>query len=197
MPTKGRPIDIQWSPMISPERFQWIGEMDLYMRAAAQLAYEAHASADRKFTNENYFDHVQRVAQTVGRSREYGHDPEVIAAAYLHDVIEDSDTLLIDLERAGMTERTISIVDAMTKPSGMSYVGYIEALKHEPEAWVIKRADMADNMASLPAFQDRMWEKYRKGFTALGTHVPSEFPSPFPSPYDSADGLLGTGTRAV
>lgn len=165
---------------------------DSYIRKAAMFAEDVHGAQRRKFTNEPYFAHVERVATTVGRSIEYGHDHEVIAAAYLHDVIEDTDTLLIDLERLGMTERTVHIVDVLTKPERLARHSYIMQLVNEPEAWVIKRADITDNLSTLPA-ESSLWQRYPSDLAVLHQHRPAVFPSPFPSPYDETDGLLGTG----
>ncbi len=55
---------------------------------AAKFAKAAHESIDqrRKYCGRPYFEHPARVANLV---RKHGGTPEMIAAAYLHDVVED------------------------------------------------------------------------------------------------------------
>ena len=61
---------------------------DLVQRAA-EYAKAAHESIDqrRKYTNEPYIVHPQAVAETVASVTD---DPSTIAAAWLHDVVEDT-----------------------------------------------------------------------------------------------------------
>ena len=62
---------------------------------AAQFAANAHAEQFRKhFRNRPYFYHVAAVA---GRVAEWGSETEV-AAAYLHDTLEDTNTTQAILE---------------------------------------------------------------------------------------------------
>lgn len=54
---------------------------------ALRFATEAHGEQQRKFTNEPYIEHPKRVAEIV---RGIPHTSEMICAAYLHDVVEDT-----------------------------------------------------------------------------------------------------------
>ncbi|NJW54729.1 HD domain-containing protein, partial [Salinimicrobium oceani] len=54
---------------------------------ALRFATEAHGEQQRKFTNELYIEHPKRVAEIV---KTVPHTPEMICAAYLHDVVEDT-----------------------------------------------------------------------------------------------------------
>jgi (p)ppGpp synthase/HD superfamily hydrolase len=58
-------------------------------RCALEFATTAHASINqrRKYTGEPYIVHPIAVAELV---RSVPHTPEMIAAAYLHDVVEDT-----------------------------------------------------------------------------------------------------------
>lgn len=58
---------------------------DLTKKAAA-FAAKAHAGQKRKYTFEPYFTHVEAVAKAVAAA---GGDEAMVAAAYLHDVLED------------------------------------------------------------------------------------------------------------
>jgi (p)ppGpp synthase/HD superfamily hydrolase len=53
---------------------------------AAKFAKQAHRDQRRKYTGEPYFVHLHEVAQICAR---HGCSKRAIAAAYLHDVVED------------------------------------------------------------------------------------------------------------
>lgn len=55
---------------------------------AARFAPEAHKGQRRKYTNEPYIVHPTRVANRVMVHK--GSTPEMVAAAFLHDVYEDT-----------------------------------------------------------------------------------------------------------
>lgn len=75
------------------------------------LARTAHAAQTDK-AGRPYTEHLQAVVDGV---RERGGDDEQIAAAWLHDAVED-DVLSEDwLREAALTERTKDIVLALTK----------------------------------------------------------------------------------
>jgi (p)ppGpp synthase/HD superfamily hydrolase len=63
--------------------------MDDLERRALAFATAAHASIDqrRKYTNEPYIVHPIAVAKLV---KTVSHTPEMVAAALLHDVVEDT-----------------------------------------------------------------------------------------------------------
>lgn len=66
---------------------------DLIDRADA-FAEKSHEGQIRRYTGEPYVEHPRRVAAMV---RCLTDDPEVIAAALLHDVIEDCDVTIDDI----------------------------------------------------------------------------------------------------
>lgn len=53
---------------------------------AREFATDAHAGQERKYTGEPYIIHPEEVAQIV---RDAGLSDEAVAAAWLHDVVED------------------------------------------------------------------------------------------------------------
>ena len=65
------------------------------IQKAAEFAAYAHAGALRKGSKLPYIVHPREVAMIVAMMTE---DPEVIAAAYLHDVIEDAGVRYEELE---------------------------------------------------------------------------------------------------
>jgi (p)ppGpp synthase/HD superfamily hydrolase len=65
--------------------------MDIIDKATA-FAAEKHKSQRRKYTDQAYFNHLEAVAELV---RAAGvTDPSVLAAAYLHDTVEDTATTM-------------------------------------------------------------------------------------------------------
>jgi hypothetical protein len=69
---KGKPTGGQWTSLVS---------------RAKKFATEAHGAQKRKYTGEPYTVHLAEVA---GLVRDAGLDEEVQAAAWLHDVVEDT-----------------------------------------------------------------------------------------------------------
>lgn len=55
---------------------------------AREFAAYAHRDQKRKYTGEPYFNHCEEVARLVST---VANDSDMIAAAYLHDVVEDTD----------------------------------------------------------------------------------------------------------
>ncbi len=68
--------------------------MDFIQKADA-FAAKAHTGQKRKFGGENYIEHPRRVAAMIAK---YTKDPVVIAAALLHDTVEDCEVSLADLK---------------------------------------------------------------------------------------------------
>jgi HD domain len=110
--------------------------MSLELVALAQIvATGAHQGQVRKYTGEAYISHPARV---VGILQQYTQAPEILAAAWLHDVIEDCDVTLDAIE-----ERFGSYVGALvwelTKPNAPS----------SRISMLIKAADLIDNLGTI------------------------------------------------
>lgn len=140
------------------------------LREAFDLARGAHDGQFDK-AGKPYIDHPLRVASAV---LETTNDDELVAAALLHDVVEDSQTNPDDLARAGMTERTVTAVIALTRTAGEAPESYYARVRANPDAIEVKRADIADNssperLAVLDeATRQRLIRKYAKAREALG-----------------------------
>jgi (p)ppGpp synthase/HD superfamily hydrolase len=123
---------------------------------AAEFAWEAHNGQTRKYSGEPYFVHPNRVAHLVARETD---DVEVIAAAYLHDVLEDTDTTAEELYAefgARVTCFVIELTDQYTREV-YPLLNRRERKKREAdrmadisdEAKLIKRMDIADNTSDI------------------------------------------------
>jgi guanosine-3',5'-bis(diphosphate) 3'-pyrophosphohydrolase len=123
---------------------------------AVAFAIKAHGNQVRKYTNDSYILHPIAVARGVATRT---MDPHVIAAAVLHDVIEDTETRYHDLlQRFG--ERIAGLVHELTDQ--YTYPRYPElgraARKRyeaqrmgttSAEAQLIKAYDILDNTSSI------------------------------------------------
>ncbi|MEH0423377.1 HD domain-containing protein [Streptomyces sp. B21-083] len=136
------------------------------------MARAAHAAQTDK-AGRPYAEHLQAVAEGV---RARGGDDEQIAAAWLHDAVEDDVLPERDLEEAALTRRTKDIVLAVTKRAGEAPEVYARRILDTPGALLVKESDLAHNAdpARLAALDDptraRLARKYARMRTLLGLH---------------------------
>ena len=119
---------------------------------AASLAARLHRHQTRKDGQTPYVAHPFRVAMTV-RDLFDVNDPVALAAALLHDVIEDTTADYDDLA-AEFGEEVARVVAALTKDMRLPEAGrepaYDEQLAAAPwQARLIKLADVYDNLCDL------------------------------------------------
>jgi GTP diphosphokinase / guanosine-3',5'-bis(diphosphate) 3'-diphosphatase len=139
--------------------------VDLVRRAYA-LALIAHDGQKRQ-SGEDYIDHPVAVATILLDLR---LDDESVAAALLHDVVEDTGVPL-EVIREFFGEQVAHMVDGVTKLSDLetktkeelqagSYRKLIIAAAEDPRVFLIKLADRLHNMRTLgatpPAKQERI-----------------------------------------
>lgn len=72
-------------------------------------------------------------------------DEELQCIALGHDVIEDTDVTYRDLKEAGMTDRIINGIRALTKVPGQTYDEYKEGVFGNVDAMKVKLADLRHN----------------------------------------------------
>ena len=134
------------------------------------LARAAHEGQTDK-AGRPYAEHLRAVAEGV-RSR--GGDDEQIAAAWLHDAVEDDALTEAWLREAALSERTKRIVLAVTKRAGEPPQAYAARIRATPGALLVKEADLAHNadpvrLAALDApTRARLTEKYARMRALLG-----------------------------
>ncbi|MET9368759.1 HD domain-containing protein [Streptomyces griseoflavus] len=134
------------------------------------VARAAHAGQTDK-AGRPYAEHLRAVAEGV-RSR--GGDQDQIAAAWLHDAVEDGRLTGQWLDRAPLTRRTKDMVLAVTKRSGEPPEAYAARVLATPGALLVKEADLAHNadparLAVLDAAtRRRLTEKYARMRALLG-----------------------------
>ncbi|MEV6948636.1 HD domain-containing protein [Streptomyces sp. NPDC051172] len=138
------------------------------VEATARAAHEGQTDK----AGRPYAEHLQAVADGV---RTRGGDEDQIAAAWLHDAVEDDALSGQWLEEAPLTPRTKNIVLAVTKRPGESPEAYAERILSTPGARLVKEADLAHNadparLARLTdeATRKRLTEKYARMRALLG-----------------------------
>lgn len=136
------------------------------LNRALFLAVIAHDGQHRKFSNDPYVLHPLRVAlQLIDLGVE---DDNIIEAALLHDVVEDTRYTLSDLRFMGFSPETVEIVDLVTRREGEVYNDFIRRIANSGNvgAHLVKLMDIADNMADLPTGQG-MSKRYNKAIKIL------------------------------
>ncbi|MCL6219982.1 RelA/SpoT family protein [Zunongwangia pacifica] len=130
------------------------------IRSAFDTAVDAHKDQRRK-SGEAYIFHPIAVAKIV--ASEIGLDATSIAAALLHDVVEDTSYTLDDLERM-FGETVAKIVDGLTKISSLkkdkdvslqaeNFRKMLLTLNDDIRVIIIKIADRLHNMQTMDAMR--------------------------------------------
>lgn len=125
------------------------------IKKAFNLSAEAHSGMRRK-SGEPYIYHPLEVAEIC--VSEIGLGTTSIVAALLHDVVEDTDYEIEDIERL-FNKKVASIIDGLTKISGVFEYGSSQqaenfrkmllTLSHDVRVILIKLADRLHNMRTL------------------------------------------------
>ena len=106
-------------------------------KKAMRLCYEAHQGQTDK-SGIPYVLHPIHVAEQMT-------DEQTTVVALLHDVIEDTDYTLQDLEKMGFEQLVLDALALMTHKKGVPYLEYVAKLKDNPIARAVKLADLRHN----------------------------------------------------
>lgn len=103
-----------------------------------------HAFKDRVDKGGSpYVGHLHRVAGLIANPP---HSENVKLAALLHDLLEDCPEWTEGALRALFPASVVDTVVVLTRKKGESYEQYIERIKEDEWATMIKEADLIDNM---------------------------------------------------
>ncbi|WP_434589452.1 HD domain-containing protein [Streptomyces sp. A5-4] len=105
------------------------------------VARDAHATQTDK-AGRPYVEHLQAVAEGV---RAAGGTQQQIAAAWLHDAVEDDALSPEWLENAELPRSVKDMVLAVTKRPGEDGAAYTARILATPGALLVKEADLAHN----------------------------------------------------
>jgi (p)ppGpp synthase/HD superfamily hydrolase len=108
---------------------------------------------------KDYFEaHVQQVANIVSQSTK---DPDIIAAAYLHDTVEDTETTYEELIKE-FNQRTADLVMEVTHEESNDNFGYYFPRLKTREGIMIKLADRLSNISRMDSWDIARREHYLK-----------------------------------
>lgn len=145
------------------------------VKDAKELALKMHEGMTDKYGNP-YFEHLERVANRV-RDMEYDMVDETseinlyITAAYLHDVIEDTDYLIGDIiDKFG--ETIAEAVKLLTRGEEETYADYVIGIKKSVYlegkiARVVKMADLLDHLMGPTPCPPNLVKRYEKSLYSL------------------------------
>lgn len=95
-------------------------------------------------------------------------EDELKIIAILHDVVEDSDVTMADLEGYGFSDRVLRGVYCLTKRHGEGYEEYINRVAKNPDAISVKLRDLEHNMdiLRLMVLDERCWPRLMRYHSA-------------------------------
>ena len=121
---------------------------------ARRLAKTAHAGQFYG-TGDPYFTHLEQVANM---ARKLGYCDEVVAASYLHDIVEDTSVTIEDLGTE-FPESVVNAVESVTF-AGNDYAAKIEKVKTNSIGIVVKFCDASCNYANAVIFGEKPGRKF-------------------------------------
>jgi len=144
------------------------------VQLAREIATKAHDGVFRWDGKTPYIAHPAAIARAVF-ARYWRDDGDKVfasnamAAAWLHDVVEDTPLTIADLRAQGVSEEILTAVDLLTKRDDQDYLDYLLRLKVNPIARIVKIEDIKNNMSDLDRKKKKsMYEKYQLALYILG-----------------------------
>ena len=143
---------------------EWIPAIkDALCYKAMCFAMDKHKNQRRKYTNEPYWKHLAEVAALVSTVHS---DPSVIAAAWLHDTLEDTDTTEEELENEFgfvVKDYVVALSDLETgNRAERKRLSRERLAKTCEEVQNIKICDMISNTSSIAIHDPRFAKIYLK-----------------------------------
>lgn len=144
------------------------------LETAISIAVEAHAGQFDK-GGVPYILHPLKVMHYTK-----SNDIEIMCIAVLHDAVEDNKAITYTyLRERGLTERIISGIMCLTKVPGESYEEYKSKVKSNPDAVIVKKADLRHNsdIRRLKGIREKDIEriaKYHKFYLELEATLTKE-----------------------
>jgi hypothetical protein len=138
------------------------------------LDYIKNAHGDQLYGKLPYWTHPRAVALTGRKIFGNKFTPDAVKTAFLHDVIEDTNTSLSELAKLGFSTQVINAVGLLTKDNTLSYEQNIKKIiqSGNPLAMMVKYADNTENFggdksAMSSDRRNRLQTKYRASLDML------------------------------
>lgn len=139
--------------MIPPDVHPFAHHPSLVVRRALDIASQAHHGQVRRYTHEPFVSHPIAVAQTVAP---FNRDPLVLAAALLHDVVEDTPVTATDLAcemPSSVVRMVLSLTNQASPTDGdrspRKRIDHAHVARAESRVQTIKYADVLHNVQSI------------------------------------------------
>lgn len=123
---------------------------------ARKIAEHWHAGQLRKYTEYPYVEHCEAVASLVALA---AGDPEVVAAGWLHDVFEDTDCTVTEVNAAcgpRVADLAWEVTDVSRPEDGnraaRKAIDRDHLAEASPDGKTIKLADLIDNTLSIASW---------------------------------------------
>lgn len=127
---------------------------------AEEVMKEAHAGQFRKDGVTPYETHPRAVADSL--------PPRLKPAGFLHDVVEDTHVTAKDLQKMGFSPSTVNIVRVLSHRAGDSNMVYWNKILSNPDAVLVKIADIKHNLSSNPS--EHAKAKYARALELFAKH---------------------------
>lgn len=134
-------------------------------KQALKLCYKAHSGQTDK-SGLPYVHHPMHLAEQMD-------DEDSIIVALLHDVVEDTDYTIEDLEQMGFGDNVIEALKLLTHDEAVPYLDYVRNIKKNALAKKVKLADLNHNsdlsrLNHEPTKKDiARYQKYQKAIAIL------------------------------
>ncbi|HQM96869.1 MAG TPA: HD domain-containing protein [Clostridia bacterium] len=135
------------------------------VRKARDFAEKKHQGQTRR-DGTPYFAHPTRVADNIKKYKQSEELPSLIAAAFMHDTIEDGNATVLEIKElfgdlvADLVHELTSDEEEKIKMGKTPYL-VKKMLKMSDWALVIKLADRLDNVSDLETQTDEFKKKYK------------------------------------
>lgn len=125
-------------------------------KKALRLCFEAHKNQTDK-SGMPYVFHPFHLAESMT-------DEYTTTVALLHDVVEDTEYTLSDLKKMGFPERVTDALALLTHDKSVPYMEYVEKIKQNPVARIVKLADLTHNsdLSRLDTVDEKALERVEK-----------------------------------
>ena len=131
---------------------------------ALNLAQSLHKNQCRK-SGAEYLVHPLRVCNELV-ALGFKNDDILLAAALLHDVIEDNEHVRNDpdilIKEYDLSPEVVNLVKLLTKYKGVSAAEYYERIGKDWRAILIKLSDRCNNVSTMDCFSYERMRKYIK-----------------------------------
>lgn len=126
--------------------------------AAVQFAREKFDGQFRRDGKTPAVTHSLRVADRLDTW-------ELRTIGVLHDILEDTNTIIEELAELGISEALIRVILTLTHRKDEPYMEYLKRVSMDEMATRVKLADIQDNISDTPT--DRQMAKYAKAILFL------------------------------